>query len=146
MRRISRGAPALALLLALGTLAAHPAAANESVGVTGLRAADLTAPLGIDDTTPPLSWQITATGSDVTQTAYEIQAATSADGLRHPDLWDSGRVASADQRVDYKGRRVGSRTQVYWRVRVWTHGGASPWSAPATWSTGLLSAGDWSAK
>jgi alpha-L-rhamnosidase len=148
IRRISRGAPALAVLLALGAAAARPATASESVGVTALRAADLTDPLGIDDTTPPLSWQITATGRDVTQTAYEIQAATAPDrlGKGRPDLWDTGRVASAAQRVDYKGHRVGSRTQVYWRVRVWTHNGSSPWSAPATWSTGLLSPGDWSAK
>ncbi|MEV0404113.1 family 78 glycoside hydrolase catalytic domain [Actinoallomurus sp. NPDC050550] len=140
LRRFAASAAALAVVF--GT--AVPAHAGERPGVIGLRAADLTEPLGIEDTTPPLTWRL-ASGRDVAQTAYQIQAATSPDGFGRPDLWDTGRVASAGQRVDYAGKALGSRTRVYWRVRVWTgSGGASEWSEPAWFETGLTSASDWS--
>ncbi|GAA4615147.1 family 78 glycoside hydrolase catalytic domain [Actinoallomurus liliacearum] len=142
LRRISAVA---AIVAACGTATAVPALASAHPAVTGLRAGDLSEQLGIEDTTPPLTWKLNDTGQDVTQQAYQIQAATSPDGFDHPDLWDTGRVASADQRVDYAGRALGSRTRVYWRVRVWiTHGGASSWSDPAWFETGLTSAKDWS--
>ncbi|MCO5997272.1 family 78 glycoside hydrolase catalytic domain [Actinoallomurus rhizosphaericola] len=142
LRRISAVA---AIVAACGTATAVPAFAAADPAVTGLRAGDLSDRLGIEDTTPPLTWQLTNSGTDVTQNAYQIQAATSADGFAHADLWDTGRVASADQRVDYAGKALGSRTRVYWRVRVWTtHGGVSDWSDPVWFETGLTSAKDWS--
>ncbi|GLZ10816.1 hypothetical protein Acsp04_10510 [Actinomadura sp. NBRC 104425] len=128
------------------SLADSAVAAAGAAGVTDLRAADLTTALGIDDTTPPLTWRLRAAGRGVTQTAYRIQAATSADLLRRgrPDLWDTGKVGSAAQRVDYAGKAVAGRTRVYWRVRVWTGGKASAWSSPSWFETGLAPA-DWSA-
>jgi alpha-L-rhamnosidase len=147
-----RGGPIAAILTAIVTflsLTITPAALAEAGPVPGaLRTADLSDALGIDDTTPALSWQLPATGRDVTQHAYQVQAATGLDRLTRgrPDLWDTGRVSSAEQSVDYAGKKIGSRTQVYWRIRAWDGGAASGWSAPATWSTGLLNPGDWSAR
>src|SRR5690349_21918569 len=91
------------------TLAAAPAAAaggQGSVEVVELsvdgRADE---PLGIDNTTPLLGWQMIETRpchrvscpAD-RQTAYQIQAATSEANLRHGKLiWDTGKVSSATQ-------------------------------------------------
>jgi alpha-L-rhamnosidase len=76
--------------------------------------------------------------------------ASSLDLLRRDrgDLWDSGRVVSADSTwVPYGGQRLASGQRVYWKVRVWGDGGrATAWSAPATWSMGLLRDSDWRAK
>jgi alpha-L-rhamnosidase len=138
---------AVALTLA-GWWPAPPSLADAAVSATGLRAADLRTALGIDDTTPPLTWRLRAAGRDVRQTAYQVQAATSPDRLQdgRPDLWDSGRVASDAQRIDYAGRQIGSRTRVYWRVRVWNGGQSSGWSETAWFETGLTGSGDWSAQ
>lgn len=78
------------------------------------------------------------------QTAYEVQAAESAADLEAGDLiWESGRVESSQQRIDF-GAGIGSRDTVVWRVRVW--GGdeqPSRWSEPATWTVGLLEPSEW---
>ncbi|MFB4314295.1 family 78 glycoside hydrolase catalytic domain [Actinomadura sp. 21ATH] len=143
-----RGLAAAALTAALPLAALSvPAHADPGRGAaTGLRAADLRQALGIDDTTPALTWRLGTTGRNAAQTAYQIQAATSESRLRsgRADLWDTRRVASAAQRVDYAGEKVGSRTRVYWRVKVWTGGRDSGWSAPAWFETGLTAKNDWS--
>ncbi|MEU9871208.1 family 78 glycoside hydrolase catalytic domain [Actinomadura sp. NPDC048021] len=144
-RRPLRGLAAAAVTVALPlTFLAAPVHADAEAHVTRLKAADLGQALGIDDTTPPLTWQLQG-GRNVTQTAYRIQAATSEKALREgsPDLWDSGRVASAGQRADYAGKPIGSRTRVYWRVRVWTGPRPSGWSSPSWFETGLTSQSDW---
>ncbi|GHF33520.1 alpha-L-rhamnosidase [Amycolatopsis bartoniae] len=129
----------LAALLFAGT--AVPAnATGHLFGVTDLRSAHQDRPLGTDDRTPALSWQTVLLG----QTAYQIQAATSEARLAHPDLWDTGRVASQDVSVDYAGKALGSRQRVYWRVRVWSGAIPSAWSAPTWFETGLAQQ-DWSA-
>jgi alpha-L-rhamnosidase len=64
------------------------------------------------------------------------------------DLWDSGRVAS-DQtiHVAYAGKALQSRMRVWWKVRSWDKDGrASAWSAPGSWTMGLLQPSDWRAK
>jgi alpha-L-rhamnosidase len=125
---------------------AAPQAAN--FAPHGLRVDSLTAPLGIDDTTPSLSWQLPDSGSASVQTAYEVRAASSPDRLGQPDLWDSGKVTSQNSiHVPWAGARLDSREQVSWQVRTWgSDGRASDWSAPASFEMALLHASDWSAR
>ncbi|WP_306211238.1 family 78 glycoside hydrolase catalytic domain [Actinoplanes sp. RD1] len=124
-----------AVLAATGT--AVPASAAPPAP-TFLRSDHQDRPLGTDATAPELSWRI----ATPTQTAYRIQAATSlAKLLRKPDLWDSGRVGSSESETVYRGKPIGSRQRVYWRVRTWS-GAAGGWSAPTWFETGLR---DWSA-
>ncbi|MER5434174.1 family 78 glycoside hydrolase catalytic domain [Streptomyces sp. NPDC002588] len=131
-----------------GTVQAAPLTGGGLLPVH-LRTQHLDEALGIDDTTPELGWQTTARTRDALQSAYRVQAATSPERLRsgRPDLWDSGKVASAVPETTYAGRELGSRTRVYWRVRLWS--GAhrdSGWSDPAVFETGLTRAADWSAQ
>lgn len=118
------------------------------------------APLGIGNSRPTLSWQMTETRqarshpcyrSGVAkacpadrQTAYEVQTARTARDLAAGRLlWGTGRVRDADQQVIFGGR-VGSRDTVAWRVRVWdADAQPSSWSAPSTWTVGLLEQRDW---
>ncbi|MFC5800502.1 family 78 glycoside hydrolase catalytic domain [Streptomyces formicae] len=147
--------PALVLATGLTALvtvvpSALPAAAWGGAGAeaTRLQTQHLRSALGIDDTTPDLTWQLSGHGRGVVQSAYRVQAATSRDRLEHgrPDLWDSGKVGSAEPRTVYAGKALGSRDRVYWRVQLWSGARASEWSDTAVFETGLTRAEDWSAQ
>jgi len=132
-------------MLAALTLAAEP-----RLQVEHLRVEYLENPLGIDETAPRLSWKLTAKGRGARQTAYQILVASSEQLLakNRADLWDSGKVATSDTtQIVYKGKKLESREQCYWKVRAYSGSGkASPWSAAAHWSMGLLAPPDWSAQ
>ena len=107
-------------------------------------------PLGIDVLTPRLSWQLSASGRGVAQTACQIQVAASPAGLEggRDLLWDTGKVATAESlHHTYRGPALRSGQRCFWRVRVWDQDGQpTPWSEAAWWEMGLLSAGDWRAR
>src|SRR5438132_1200667 len=136
------------IVLFLTLLASAQAQGVPTVG--GLRVEYVANPVGIDVVQPRLSWQIASTRRNTMQAAYQIQVDTSEARLARGAnlLWDSGKVASdASVFVDYGGPPAVSRTRYYWRVRVWDASGRmSPWSSVAFWETGLLQAGDWSAR
>ncbi|MET9671424.1 alpha-L-rhamnosidase [Streptomyces sp. NPDC006475] len=104
-------------------------------------------PLGLDAARPRLSWPMVSARPGQRQSAYHVRVATSAAGLAHPDVWDSGKVVSdASVLVPYAGPPLEPRTRYFWSVRVWdADGGASRWSAPSWWETGLMGASPWSA-
>ncbi len=109
-------------------------------------------PVGIDVVAPRLSWVVAADANarGVRQTAYRVLAASSLKTLQRNagDLWDSGRVESAQStHVMYEGGPMSSGAVVFWKVQVWDEAGKeSPWSAPASWSMGLLEPTDWRGK
>ncbi|MCA1982222.1 family 78 glycoside hydrolase catalytic domain [Nocardioides nematodiphilus] len=122
-----------------GAGAADPHSAHLTVG--DLRLDNRTdQPLGVDDTTPTFSWQLSGAGTNARQTAYEVRASTAA-GKR---LWDSGQVRSTTQQATYAGAPLTSRTPVSWQVRVWDGAGVpSTWSRPSSFEMGLLKSSDW---
>jgi hypothetical protein len=132
---------ALFLLLAGGLSAA-------GLSVAGLRAGGQINPLGFDDPRPGLSWRVESTGRGARQTAYRVLVASSTEQLTKGsgDLWDTGRVKSAENlRLVYAGSPLRSSQTVFWKVQTWDEQGqASEWSAPATWTTGVLAENDWS--
>ncbi|MBV9865389.1 MAG: glycoside hydrolase family 78 protein [Abitibacteriaceae bacterium] len=107
-------------------------------------------PLGIDELHPRLSWMLASPQRGEQQTAYQVMVATTLERLnsRHPDLWDSGKVASGESvHVVYGGKPLQSRQPCYWKVRVWNRAGlVSQWSLPASWEMGLLKPQDWQAQ
>ena len=90
--------------------------------------------MGIDTAKPRLSWVL----NSGLQTAYQIVV----DGL-----WDSGKVMSDQSvNVEYAGKPLESRMRCEWKVRVWdADQKESAWSAPATWTMGILHPEDWTA-
>ncbi|WP_217132261.1 family 78 glycoside hydrolase catalytic domain [Streptomyces sp. AC558_RSS880] len=143
---------ALAAATAFATVLAGAVAADAATGdvsPTRLRTQHLTQALGIDDTTPELSWEIDADHPGARQSAYRVQAATSPRLLNssRPDLWDSGRVDSAVPATTYDGKELGSRTRVHWRVMLWSGPGHRDggWSRTAVFETGLTKRSDWGA-
>jgi len=114
--------------------------------VTTLQTDAAAQPLGIDDATPRLSWQVTSGARGVEQARYQILVAGSRAEVvaGHGDVWDSGVVASPDPFAMYGGPALVSRTRYHWTVRVWLQdGGVTDWAEPAWFETALLHAGDW---
>jgi alpha-L-rhamnosidase len=124
----------------LGAFSADPALAVE---VEHLRCEYLANPNGIDVLRPRLSWLLDSDRRGAKQTAYQVVVTTT-----HGELWDSGKVESAQSiQVEYAGKPLSSRQTCEWKVRVWDKDGKlSVWSKPATWTMGLLKPDDWQAK
>jgi alpha-L-rhamnosidase len=119
-------------------------------GPVELRVDDLKTPLGIDDPTPRLSWQLRDLARGAKQTAYEVLVATRAELLAagKADVWDSGRVESGQSlNVRYAGPAVVPSTRYFWRVKVWDAAG-KPYaeSEIGWWETGLLKQEAWRAQ
>jgi alpha-L-rhamnosidase len=139
-----------ACVLALGLPAASHAAESGGLKVERLRCEYLASPLGIDETTPRLTWIVTSGQRSQRQTAYRILVAGNTEELANGNgtLWDSGRVESGETvNVPYAGKPLLSRQQCCWKVMVWdAAGNPSAWSTPAQWSMGLLDPADWKAR
>lgn len=125
------------------------AAGNPGAGlrVTDLRCEFAQDPLGVDVTQPRLFWRVASDERSQRQTAWQALVASSAAALAadRGDLWDSGRVSSDETTfVRYAGAVLASSQQVFWKVRAWDRDGRlSAWSAPASWTMGLLAPADW---
>ena len=115
-----------------------------------LRCEYLETPIGIDEPRPRLSWWIDDERPAEIQTAYQIIAARRPESLDQDngDLWDSGRVTSANTcHVPYAGRALTSRQRVWWKVRTFDSDGiGSAWSRPTYFEMGLLAPDDWRAR
>jgi alpha-L-rhamnosidase len=149
----SRGlAAAILACAAAAGCAGWPGAGSAEPGVKfeGLSTEFRTNPLGLDASTPRLSWKLVSDRRGVMQSAYEIRVARSDRQLEDgADLvWDSDKTASAQSVLQaYAGPALAPRTRYWWQVRVWDEqGAASAWSAPAWWETGLLSPAGWTAQ
>ena len=60
------------------------------------------------------------------------------------DIWDSGKIESdASQWITYQGKTLKCNAPYYWKVKIDTNKGATNWSAPAFWTTGLFNEADW---
>ena len=127
------------LLLFAGSLYA-------AIGITDLRTEQLKNPAGIDVRQPRLSWRIESDEQNVIQTAYHILVASSPELLEQGkgDIWDSGKIESdASQWITYQGKTLKRNASYYWKVKIDTNKGATNWSAPAFWTTGLFNEADW---
>jgi len=107
-------------------------------------------PEGIDVLKPRLSWIVESETRGDKQIAYHVLVASTVPNLDSDigDIWDTGRIES-DQtfNIVYDGKALESRMDCAWKVRVWdASGSASAWSEVATWSMGLLSMQDWTAR
>jgi alpha-L-rhamnosidase len=125
-------------LLGLGQLvgAAAGPGAPDQLTVDGL-----TAPIGIDDT-PAFAWRVHDERRGAVQSAYRIVVRGVAG-----QVWDSGRVRSADQAfVAYRGPSLAPDTRYSWTVETWAADDTkSPPSDAQSFDTGLRDA-DWQAQ
>jgi alpha-L-rhamnosidase len=118
---------------------------KNDLSVNALRTEYKTNPVGIDISEPRLSWQMQTNQRNSMQTAYEIRAALSIEGLRKNCIWITGKIPSDQSiHVPYAGSKMQSFERVYWQVRIWdNHKRVSGWSEPAFWEMGLLNRAEW---
>ena len=98
----------------------------------------------IDESKPRLTWLIE--GDLKKQASYRVIVASSEKLAKkgEGDLWDSGKVASDETlNIEYAGKALASRQEVFWKVEVTDERGRSEWSKVSSWRRGLLNAGDW---
>nr|MDO8116630.1 alpha-L-rhamnosidase N-terminal domain-containing protein [Candidatus Sigynarchaeota archaeon] len=117
-----------------------------------LRCEYLVNPIGMDVTTPRLSWinePVDGDGRGVMQFAYQVIVSTTMEELDrgNGDLWDTGKVNSdASSQVEYAGKPLHAGQRCYWKVKVWSNKGeSSSWDeVPAAWwEMGPLTLEDW---
>jgi alpha-L-rhamnosidase len=138
----------LSLLAALCVMGSVRAENLSPVKIYALACEHLSNPVGIGNQQPRLSWKLRSDRNGEVQTAWEIRAASSIAGLNAttPGLWDSGKINS-DQSVlvPWAGKPLGSRSQVFWQVRIWDKDGQpTAWSDAGSFELGLLdTAAEW---
>lgn len=109
--------------------------------VRNLKVETRTNPLGIDTQQPRFSWQLQSKQANILQNAYQILVAETPEELSsEKDLvWNSGKVSSGvSVLVSYKGKKLASTKSYFWRVKVWTNKGETPWSKPAIWTMAFV--------
>ena len=96
--------------------------AETSLSAQKLRTEYLENPLGVDVKRPYLSWQVSSGERNISQSAYQIQVARTADQLATGEdlLWNSLKVFSSNTTsIQYGGPECGSTQRCFWRVRGW---------------------------
>ena len=138
------------VLLLFGAAGSNLHAQAAPMQPAGLRCEYRENPLGVDSPQPRLSWVLESAQRGEVQTVFQVLAASSPEILaaNQGDLWDSGQVKSSQTvNVPYAGKPLRSARQVFWKARAWDKAGQpSAWSAPASWTMGLLNESDWQAQ
>lgn len=92
-------------------------------------------PLAVSTNQPRLSWQLVSKEQNVTQTAYQILVASSAEKLQknEGDIWDSKKVVSnKNLQITFGGSPLKNEVKYFWKVKVWNQKDkASAWSKTA---------------
>ena len=89
---------------------------------------------------PDFGWIVNAGVKDDYQTAYHIEVASSPSLLQagNPDLWNTGKITSAQSiNIKYEGKALEPNKSYWWRVCSWGKTGKqSPWSNIQKFNTG----------
>ena len=96
-----------------------------------------TNPIGVGVVQPRFSWQFRASQNNVQQSAYQIFVAESVENLTKETelLWNTGKVDNGNSvLITYHGVALRSGKTYFWKVKVWTNKGVTPWSKPASWT------------
>jgi alpha-L-rhamnosidase len=141
---VTAGAMSGAGVIGGGTsAAAQTSRGEEDAAVLGLTVEHRVSPLGVDASRPRLGWRMRSAGRGLSQGAYRILVASSPEKLTaaRADVWDSGRVRTADSvAVRYAGRSLRASTRYHWTVTVWdTEDRLVGTASPSSFETGLMS-------
>jgi len=104
-------------------------------------------PIGLDITSPRLSWHLQSDLRNCVQSDYQIQLSRTEDFAQI--VWDSGKKSSDQSiHVELEHWVPEARTRYYYRIRAWERAGVeSDWSETAYFETGFMGSEDaWQAE
>lgn len=112
---------------------------------SNLKSDHLENPIGIDNPSPRLSWNINDTRTGAKQTAYQILVGT--DSLEvvsgKGNLWDTKKQTASDILVTYAGEKLSPYTKYYWKVKVWDMENKESSSSVNSFETGMMNIKNW---
>lgn len=119
----------------------------QQLAVTELTCEFTSAPIGLEELHPRLSWLLTSNQRNVKQVAYRILVADNLANLSKNlgNVWDTKKVNSSQSiLIPYAGKGLEAVKTYYWKVMVWDNQkNVTIWSKPNTWQMGLLNKTDW---
>lgn len=124
----------------------QPAYSQKLLHVANLQCEYLANPIGIDDKHPRLSWTMAGDRNGIAQTGYQIIVGTDSAKVAGlvGNVWDSGKVMSANRLVTYQGKELLPFTKYYWTVQLWDEKTQSVKSnAVTSFETGLMDRTNW---
>ncbi|MDR0795857.1 MAG: glycoside hydrolase family 78 protein [Tannerella sp.] len=110
-----------------------------------LRCEHLTNPLGIDTSSPRLTWLLDDARYGAIQNAYRIIVGTDSTTVARGqgNVWDTQKVSSGKMNVTYQGQALQPFTKYYWQVKLWDKEQTEITSAVATFETGMMHIRNW---
>ncbi|NTE03199.1 family 78 glycoside hydrolase catalytic domain [Agrobacterium tumefaciens] len=126
----------LLILISSPALAAQPSA---------LKCEYLINPIGIDNSSPRLSWLMLDNRKGAFQQAYRILVGTDSIQLINKTgiVWDSGKVLSANSLINYKGAALRPFTKYYWQLALWDQDGKLMQTKMAHFEMGMMGMENW---
>ncbi|MEQ1586274.1 MAG: family 78 glycoside hydrolase catalytic domain [Cyclobacteriaceae bacterium] len=130
------------LLLALFAISFRLSA---QVEVVQLKCEHLVQPIGIDNESPRLTWQMKDVRQGARQQAYQIKVSPDSLTLLKDEglLWNSGKVTSDDQLIMYSGPRLNPFTRYYWSVQLWDKEDHASSPSTSSFETGFMGKANW---
>jgi len=91
----------------------------------GLQSEHLVNPIGIDSRHPRLSWLLADKRQGAAQTAYQLTVGTDSMSVINgkSDSWQTSKIVSSANLVNYQGKPLQAFTKYYWRVQLWDQAG-----------------------
>ncbi len=113
--------------------------------IVGLQCENIERPIGVDELHPRLAWMMQDARKGARQTAYRVSVDRDSLGLTQgkAGIWDTKKVSSSDNRLNYKGAALVPFTKYYWRVEVWDSAGQVVSSDISTFETGMMRMENW---
>lgn len=120
-------------------------AQNKGQIAINLKTEHLVEPLGIDNTTPRLSWRLEDSRLGAKQTAYEILVGSNKRDVANGkgDIWSLGKAISDNILVTYSGKSLTPQTRYYWKVNTWDQDGVQSSSEVSFFETGKMGQENW---
>lgn len=134
----------LCLVLGVNLALSRVSSAADGIPVD-LRCDHLTAPLGIDNPQPRLSWRLEDSRAGALQTAYAVFV--DADSMQvvrgEARNWNTGKTKSDAIRITYGGEPLKPFTRYYWKVAVWDKKDRRSVSGVTAFETGMMACDSW---
>lgn len=117
------------VVMAISMIGLQGCGAVKVAGITNLKVNYRINPMGIDNSIPVFSWQMSSDQNDKSQSAYRIivwEHGTEDEEITNKSreisnyVWDSGKVESdLSVSIPYEGEELKPQTRYDWTVEVW---------------------------